>query len=128
VGIYTDSNVGYKKLAKLSRLCDQREVGEIPELQKFPTCERVICHAMSHYAAVFILRLRAKAEAKAALESVYAERGLSGVLKLQALDLVPEKARRLLEDPREWLEKSLIFFVLAMAFLRLTNMKSALFE
>jgi len=49
VGIYTDSNAGYKKLAKLSRLCGQREASEVPELQKFPTCEKVICHAMSHY-------------------------------------------------------------------------------
>jgi len=30
-------------------LCGQREAGEVPELQKFPTCEKVICHAMSHY-------------------------------------------------------------------------------
>ena len=34
---------------KLSRLCGQREASEVPELQKFPTCEKVICHAMSHY-------------------------------------------------------------------------------
>jgi len=32
-------------------------------------------------------------------------------------DLAPKKARRPLEDLREWLEKSLIFFVHAMAFL-----------
>ena len=110
--------------------------------KSFPPAKKVICHAMSHY---YMLPFLFSALGQGCTWSSVHRAGFERSFKPQALsrspslwyniyisqhspDLAPEKARGLLEDPREWLEKSLIFFVHAMAFLRLTNMKSALFE